>query len=65
MSDHKGLSTHEIVMETRDMLADHMEKSHTTELEITRALASRPTRTEVIKWMGGLAILAGFSAFLS
>ena len=65
MRSPEGLSTHELVLETRDMLAEHVSASHTTELEITKALSNRPTRGEVIKWMGGLAILAGFSAFLS
>ncbi len=65
MSAPDGLSTHELVLETRDMLARHVTASHTTELDITRQLASRPTRGEVIKWFGGFAALGGLAAIFS
>jgi hypothetical protein len=65
MSAHNGLSTHEMVMEIRADLKDHIKDSNDIERRITREILSRPTRGEVVRWAGGLASLAAFSAFLS
>ncbi len=65
MSAPEGLSTHEMVMEIRADLKEHIKDSTHVELRITREILSRPTRGEVIKWAGGLASLAALSAFLS
>lgn len=65
MSRPEGLSTHEMVLEIRADLKQHIKDSQTTELHITRELGSRPTRSEVIKWAGGLSGLAVLAGFLS
>ncbi len=59
MSDHKGFTDHEILVEIRDDLKRHIDDSQDTEIEIKTALAARPTRGEVIKWVGAGSALFG------
>ena len=50
--DPNGLTDHEILMEIRTDLKRHMRTSQNTEVRIQLALAKRPTRGEVIRWVG-------------
>lgn len=65
MSDHNGFTTHEILVEIRDDLKEHIKDSQVTEIEINKALSARPTRGEVIRWIGGASMLVGLVMALS
>ena len=65
MSDHNGFTTHEILVEIRDDLKEHIKDSQLTEIEINKALAARPTRAEVIRWAGAGTGIVGLIMVLS
>ena len=65
MSDHNGFTDHEILVEIRTDLKQHITDSQETELDINRQLAARPTRAEVLKWVAGFSALVSITMFWS
>ncbi len=65
MSDHKGYTDHEMIVEIRGDLKQHIEDSRDTELDISLALASRPTRAEILRWVAASSTLIGLLIVLS
>ncbi len=59
MNDINGFSDHEILVDVSTDLKQHIKDSQETEIEIAIDLAARPTRREIISWIGGAGVLVG------
>ncbi len=49
-----GFSDHEVLLEIRDDLKQHIKDSNAVENDIRENLAKRPTRTEIVLWVTGV-----------
>ncbi len=57
-----GFSDHEILIEIREDLKEHIEESRDSDNAVQRDLSIRPTRGEVIGWFTGLGVVVGLVA---
>lgn len=58
-SSKSGFSDHEVLLEIRDDLKQHIKDSNAVENDIRENLAKRPTRTEVVLWITGVGTIVG------
>lgn len=54
-----GLTDHELLLEIRDKLDKHIEKDNETHAELEREVYERPTRKEILAFLGGAGVLSG------
>lgn len=57
-----GFSDHEILIEIRGDLKEHIKDSRDYTEEVQDDLSARPTRIEVIGWFTGLGVVVGLVA---
>ena len=60
-----GFTDHEVLVEIRDDLKAHIHDSKRTEIRFSLELSKRPTRGEVVRWVGAasglVALVMAFS----
>ena len=54
-----GFTDHEILLEIRNDLKQHIRDGSQTETDLREQIAKRPTRTEVVLWLSGTGTLVG------
>ena len=60
-----GFTDHEVLVEIRDDLKAHMVDSTIATIRINDELAKRPTRGEVVRWIGAASGLLALVTVLS